>query len=234
MNFTSFCDTYPLLEVLAVSVAVQRHNGRYFKPYGCYPDGKVANGDLVRALCDTPGRRWPRVLEESQKIQVTDADREQAGEIIDYFQCYAMELVNQEKVSDFDLNMIELARKSEVSGRDLGLVAVMPHIHNLKQVRDDHDDINAKLKRTSEFVGTPRKRNELTVKVEYTQFIRKIDAYLFVCSVDGKHLVKFFNQDQDFMTVGETYQISAYVKSHEVGRFSNARETMVNRIKILK
>jgi hypothetical protein len=229
---------YNFRDALATAVAVQRHNGCYLKPYdiGVGVDfSKQANGPLVRCImdtaCDQSHAFSQAVRQEAEKISVTPQDRNQANHILEYFHMYAMEMVVSENVSDFDRKLVELSHKSQIRFRDLGQIAVMPHIYSLKLSRDEREDLDLKFLRTSDYVGVLHKRNQFQVRLEYTQFIRKIDAHLYVCSVDNRHVLKFFHRDGDFLEVGMPCTITAYVKSHEVGRDRHTRETMVNRVK---
>lgn len=229
---------YPLMDSLATAVAVQRHNGCYLKPYdiGVGTDyGKQANGPLVRCIMDTAHDQShvfsQAVRQEAEKITVGPQDYTQANHILEYFHMYAMEMVVSENVGDFDRKLIELSRKSQIRFRDLGNIAVMPYSYSLKLARDEREEIDLKFQRTSDYVGVLHKRNQFQVRLEYTQIIRKIDAHLYVCSVDNRHVLKFFHRDGDFLEVGVPCGITAYVKSHEVGRDRRTRETIVNRVK---
>ena len=55
-------------------------------------------------------------------------------------------------------------------------------------------------------------------------------SYIVTCSVDDKHILKFFYDSK--LTINKTIKIQGFIKSQSKGRFHNGFETIVNRVKI--
>jgi len=90
-----------------------------------------------------------------------------------------------------------------------------------------------KLSETSEYVGTVGKRCSFNLSVISKRYLSKHDSYIITAKDEHGNIVKFFvgYHTLTLPEVGDEMDITAYVKSHEVGRFNGAKETTINRIK---
>ena len=93
----------------------------------------------------------------------------------------------------------------------------------------------SKFKRTSERVGKVGERVSMELKVIDIKYLRNFGNFIVTTVYDDKHIVKFFwNKDPDLTKVmdGKTLSITARVKGHELSKYTNCTETMLNYMKI--
>ena len=87
------------------------------------------------------------------------------------------------------------------------------------------------------YFGTRGKRYDINVKVLDVKFIQTSDVYMITTVYAEKDIVKFWWRDQpDISDIinGKTIKIRGTVNKHELSKYTNAKETMVNRVKILE
>ena len=56
-------------------------------------------------------------------------------------------------------------------------------------------------------------------------------SFMYTCSESNKNIIKFFNTTR-IAEIGNELNITAYVKSQGISKYSGGKETMVNRVKI--
>ena len=215
---------FPTKDVVAVACAIFRQQGFIKRndyqivPEGCEP--KKANSSLL----------YNHFL-NSEKIEFTDADAEEAETIIDYLRGLSFKAFER-GLTDFETNVLKFVNAGSVGKDKLGIAASLPNVYKRKLEADNWTSREAELARTSEYVGLLNKRNDFTVKIEHVRSIPSTGSYLYTCSENDKNIVKFFNSSK-IAEPGDEITVAAYVKSHAVSKYSNGKETMINRIKIL-
>ena len=87
----------------------------------------------------------------------------------------------------------------------------------------------------SEFIGELRKRYDLTIEVLDVKFIQSTGVYMITGLHKNKNIIKFWWRDQPDISDlinGKTVTLRGTVNKHEDSKYSNAKETMFNRVKI--
>jgi hypothetical protein len=88
---------------------------------------------------------------------------------------------------------------------------------------------------TSEFVGKIGDRVKFDVEVKDVKFIAKFGIHLVTCINDDGNIVKFFfNREPDIagLLEGKRIVLTGKVKTHDVSKFSDCKETVLNYVKI--
>ena len=93
------------------------------------------------------------------------------------------------------------------------------------------------LKHSSQYFGTKKKRYDMNVQVLDVKYIQTSDIYMITTIYAKKDIIKFWWRDQPDISdiiADKTIKIRATINKHELSKYSNAKETMVNRVKLLE
>lgn len=213
---------FPIIDVISTSCAIHRinngfigkHDVRYDKKY----EGKKSNSDLLY-----------NYFYNQEVIEITDADKLQAEEIIDYLKGLSFKAIERE-LTEFETNVLRLVNSKEIEKDKLGISASLPKVYLNKVEQDNWTARENILAQTSQALGTLHERGEFVGVVEYVRYIPKTMSYIISCSVDNKHILKFFADKE--LKLNSTVTLEGYVKSQNRGRYHNGIETLINRIKI--
>ena len=211
-----------LLEVLSASCsAYSKNNGfikkdqvRFDKKY----EGKLSNSDLLYSHFYSP-----------DKSDITEKDTDLAIEIIDYLKGLSFKAIERE-LTDFERNVLKLVTSQNIQKDQIGISASLPKVYLNKLEQDRWTDRENVLSRTSEKIGTLHQRETFDAIIEFSRFIPRTMSYIVTCSVDDKHILKFFHDKK--LDIGTTVNVTGFVKSQNKGKFHNGFETIINRIKI--
>ena len=125
----------------------------------------------------------------------------------------------------------------QVNNFAVSIIASLPHSVEIDKKREIVEDKMSALKHSSMYFGTRGKRYDINVKVLDVKFIQTSDVYMITTVYAEKDIVKFWWRDQpDISDIinGKTIKIRGTVNKHELSKYTNAKETMVNRVKILE
>lgn len=219
--------SFPTQDVVATSVAIHRENGGFFRKHDdeVYAGKKKSNSQLLY-----------RYFFENDKVEVTDADKSEATEIIEYLQGLGFKALER-KLTDFESNVLKFVTSEEVGKESIGIAASLPKVYKNKLESDKWQDRERDLGKKSEYVGTLHERGNFDITVEFVKYIPKTMSYLVTANCKG-NIIKFFAQDKILgsseLKEGTNYSITAYVKSQQVSKYSGFKETMVNRLKVVE
>lgn len=211
---------FPVLDVMAAACAAHRVNGFVKKSdaYHRHAD-KVPNSRLL----------YNHFYGE-QKLDVSPADYEQADHVIEYLTGLSFKAFERD-LTDFEANTLKLVTSEEIDNTSLGIAASLPKVYFNKLDQDIWEKRERELAESSDYVGELHKRCNFDLVVENIRYIKTTGSNLYCCSVDGKHVVKFFGED--YGNVGDTIHVAGFVKSQQISKYSGGKETMINRIKDL-
>ena len=80
-------------------------------------------------------------------------------------------------------------------------------------------------------------KTNMDVDIIDMKFLRNFGSYVVTGVTDNKHIIKFFwNKDPDLTGVleGKTLKVIGRVKTHELSKYTNCNETMLNYVKIIE
>jgi hypothetical protein len=205
-------------DVMAVSCAVHRLNKGFIKKGEDFGENQKSNSSFLYGhFC------------EGTLVTVSDEDKKLGAEVVEYLQGLGFKALER-NLSDFERKVLGLVTSDVCDKTTLGIAASLPNVYLNKVKSDDWTDRERELGRTSEYVGTPATRCEFVATVEFMRYIPSTGSHLVTCSVEGKHIVKFFMPEAK-TKVGKTYTLVGFVKPHSTNKHTGFKETMINRIK---
>ena len=222
-------------EIISYAVAVDNfQGGKYIKSHEADKEkGIESSFKLMLGAIHNP---------ETSKIRVTDADKQKAEEIVDYFEGLVFKAMTR-KLSDFETKITELIKATDISinGKDtrLPIVASLPSVYKNNIKHDTWSEKERELRKVSGFEGTLNKRSEFTGEIVMSRYMNRTHSMLVAVLTPNNNIVKFFydlyrgKAKEDFAE-GTNLTFTAFVKKHEVSTFSKAKETFVNRVTLAK
>lgn len=213
---------FKIEDVMSASVSAHRLNKGFIKKdqikYDAKYEGSISNAQLLY-----------RHFFQSEKLDINETDIKLAYEIIDYLKGLSFKAIER-KLTDFERNVLTIVTAPVIVKEQIGIAASLPKVYFNKLEQDDWSKRELDLSRTSEVIGKLKDRCSFNAKVEFNRYIPKTMSYLITCSVDDKHILKFFSDRK--LIVKDTIKVTGYVKDQSKGRFHNGMETIINRIKI--
>lgn len=214
---------FPTIDVISTSCAIHRINegfiskndSRFDKKY----ENKKPNSDLLYDHFFT-----------DRLVDVTKEDKRLAEEVIDYLKGLSFKAIERE-LTEFETNVLKLVNSNEIEKDKLGISASLPKVYLNKVEQDNWTSRENILAKTSQPVGILHERGQFVGTVEYIRYIPKTMSYLVSCSVDDKHILKFFSDK--ILKLNSIVTLEGYVKSQSRGRYHNGTETFLNRIKFV-
>jgi len=179
-----------------------------------------------------------RVLEElaKDKPRHSKQDIKLAEEQIEHYQGLVLFKLG-DKQSDFQEAVLSVVAKDTIHPKAVGVLASLPHTYKCnieRQKRQEHEKVMAK---KSSYTVEVKKRNIFDIVVDMVKPLphRGLNIITFL---DAKeNIIKYFtpnNPEEDGIVNGAKLQISAYVKDHQINKYNGGKETIVNRIKVLR
>jgi hypothetical protein len=117
----------------------------------------------------------------------------------------------------------------------VSILASLPNSYRVQKKRQHLDNWFDAHRATSEFVGKIGDRVKFEVEVKDVKFIAKFGIHLVTCINDDGNIVKFFfNREPDIagLLEGKRIILTGKVKTHDVSKFSDCKETVLNYVKI--
>ena len=207
---------------LAVANAVYRKNGYVRTTEADYNERK-SNKTLV--------------IEELAKENPKYAKKDiaMADDIIDHYQGLLLFKLGDTN-NGFQEAVLSCIAQDTVKARDVGILASLPHTYKTTIDKEARKAKEEQMASKSSFIGDVKKRNVFDVVVEMVKPLPHKGLYI-VSFMQGNSILKYFtpnNPEDDGIVVGAKLQISAYVKDHQINKYNGGKETIVNRIKVLR
>ena len=174
-------------------------------------------------------------LPEAEDIVISDKTKKEAGKIIDEFK---QELVAKKlmgTLNDFEQSVLNSIGNETTDNFGVAVIASLPNSFRVLQKRQGLDNFFEANRKTSEFVGKVGERLKFAVDIKDVKFIAKFNIHLVTCINDDGNIVKFFfNREPDIAGIleGKRVLLTGKVKTHDVSKFSNCKETVMNYVKI--
>jgi hypothetical protein len=222
-------NTYDTDRVLALAVAVDSRQGFIKSGFGFYDHAtRLQTLDNKTAII--------RVLEGvDPEISATDSDLALVEEIKTSFkeELIAKKLMN--KIVGFEESVLSVISADKVDAFGISILASLPNSFRVQQKRQDLENWFDSHRATSEFVGKIGDRLRFDVEVKDVKFIAKFGIHLVTCVNNDGNIVKFFfNREPDIggLIEGKRMILTGKVKTHDVSKFSQCKETVLNYVKL--
>lgn len=220
---------YNVEQALQLAVYVDDQQGFIKSGYGFYDtdkgeetfDNKTAIFQYFQGKADMP--------------DISDAQKERAAEIREYFKGSLVAKKLMGTLNSFEDGVMKAIGTDETNSFGISVIASLPNSLRISKKRDDLDDWFDNLRNKSEFVGSPGKRLRFSAFVRDVKFIAKYGIHLVTCLDNDENIVKFFfSKEPDIVGLleGRTVMLTGKVKQHDVSKFSNCKETVINYVKV--
>lgn len=224
---------YTPLQTLALAIKVYDENGfvRSGESYSVYDD----EGVYVKTISDSKTQLTELMVNQTQPTEELLA---QADVIMKKFNSKFMMKKMSTGLNDFESHVATAFNAgNSLTKFQIAIIASIPNMNSIDKVRQKVEDRLETLQFKSEHFGEVRTRYDIQVEVVDCKFIQNSGVYIITCVHNDQDIVKFWWRDQpDINNIinGKTIRMRGTVNKHEIGRFSNAKETMFNRVKIVK
>lgn len=245
-------ETYPLMEALAVAVAVDRDQGFIKSGQGYYDTEREVAINDNRSVALTTLRvmndKLKEVDSEGNRLHVVRPEQEdydRAQEIFSYFdQVLLMDkmgdnLVKQGAdgvVNDYNLQLSQMFDRAEVDiNKELAMLVSLPNSRRIADKREQMEAFYA-AHRENGYIGELRQRLKLAGRVMDVKFIPRHAIHLATVMTEEGKLAKFFMNDKlsDIAKSinGKDIVFTGTVKKQEINSHTRCQETVFNRVKI--
>lgn len=224
--------TFPIIDAMAASIAVDRKQGFIKSGYGYYDYDNCVNVLDNKTLVNNVLNSYPEV---ENKVNVLESDRTEAEELIAYFSDVIVEKKMLGTISGFEDTVGKIINGDVVDAYGIAILASLPNSLRVQEKRDSLEDFYADHRGISEYVGKTGDRIGMTVDVVDVKYISKYNIHLVTSTDSNDNIISFFwNKDPDIANLIEGKQVSIVgtIRKQEVSKFSGCKETVVNRVKI--
>ena len=174
---------------------------------------------------------------EDPKMSFSEEEITYANNLMDTINGKLMIKKMTNNLNNFEQNVAKALADPEVNKFAVSIIASLPHSVVIDKKREAVEDKMSALKHSSMYFGNRGKRYDINVKVLDVKFIQTSDVYMITTIYAEKDIIKFWWRDQpDISDIisDKTIKIRGTVNKHELSKYSNAKETLVNRVKILQ
>jgi len=223
--------TYNTKQVLELAIAVDKAQGFIKSGYGYhdYEADKRVNDNKTCILNFMQG------VEDAETFTITEKCVEQADKIIHEFQHELIAKKMMGTINDFEQSVLNAIGGETTDGFGVAVIASLPNSFRVLQKRQSLDNFFDEHRKTSEFIGKIGERMRFPVHIKDVKYIAKFGIHLVTCVDKNKNICKFFfNREPDIAGIleGKDVTLTGKVKTHDVSKFSNCKETVFNYVKI--
>jgi len=227
----AYFSNYTPVDVLALSIRTYNTQGfiRSGEGYTEYDD----NGLPSRTINDNKTEVTHLMVVDTRP---TDEELSQAKEIMDKFNGKFMLKKLTGGLTSFEQN-VNRAFSEEITKFGISIIASIPHMNQVDKKRQTVTDRLESVRFESEYFGENRLRYDINVEVIDVKFIQSSGVYMITTLFNDRDIIKFWWRDQpDISDIidGKTIKIRGTVNKHENSKYSKAKETMLNRVKIME
>jgi len=172
-----------------------------------------------------------------ERVKFTQEQHDEANALIDSINGKLMIKKMTNNLNNFEQNVAKVLIDADVNKFAVSIIASLPHSVNIDKKREVVEDKMSALKHSSQYFGEKKKRYDISVEVLDVKYIQTSDIYMITTIYAKKDIIKFWWRDQpDISDIisDRTIKIRGTVNKHELSKYSNAKETMLNRVKILE
>ena len=217
------------IDIVAASIIVYNDQGFVKSGYGHFEYDD--EGNVIREVKDNKSM-ISEMLTSGRKF--TDEEIKDANELADSINGKMMLKKLTGQLNNFEANVVK-ALSEKPNNFAVSIIASLPHSIAIDKKRESINDRMGQLKHSSQFFGEKGSRYDINVEILDVKYIQTSNVYMITGVYAGKDIIKFWWRDQpdvsDIIT-GKTVGIRGTVNKHENSRYSGAKETMLNRVKI--
>lgn len=225
--------TFDITPVEALALAIETYNQQGFIRSGegfqqtDYETGEVLN--------ETKDNKSIVIEKITAGFKPSEELMEEAKTIIDKFNGRYMLKKLTSTLSNFEQGVAQAFDAKELTNFNVAVLASIPHMNEVDKKRKAVEDKIEELRFESEFFGDKGQRYDLQLEVIDVKYIQSSSVYMITTVQNSKNIIKFWWRDQpDISDIidGKVIHVRGTVNKHEKSKYSNAHETMINRVKI--
>lgn len=171
------------------------------------------------------------------KKQPTAKSLEKAQKIIEKFEAKFVMKKLTTGLNNFEEGVVNSFSSKKLGIFNVAVLASIPNMHLVDKKRKKIEDKLEEVRFSSRHFGVVKQRYDLSVYVIDSKYIQKSAVYMITALYNGVDIIKFWWRDQPDLSdmINEsTVHIRGTVNKHEIGRFTHAQETFVNRVQIIQ
>lgn len=225
--------TFDIKPVECLALAIEVYNAQGFIRSGeGYKKVDYETGDVIEEAHDNKS-----VLIDKIKAGHKPSDKliTEATQIIDKFEGRYMLKKLTSSLSNFEQGVSDAFASNELTNFNVAVIASIPHMNEVDKKRKVVEDKIESLRFDSEFFGNKGTRYDLELEVIDVKYIQSSSVFMITTVHNSKDIIKFWWRDQpDISDIidGKRIHVRGTVNKHEKSKYSNAKETMLNRVKI--
>lgn len=220
---------YNTRQVLELAIEVDKAQGFIKSGYGYFDreadkrvdDNKTTILNMLEGTADL--------------MEISEESKAQANDIVESFQQELIAKKLSSTINDFEQNVLQSLGNETVEKFGVAVLASLPNSFRVLQKRQGLDNFFDKYRKGSEFVGKVGERLRFPCFIKDVKFIAKYNIHLVTCLTKENNIVKFFfNREPDIQGIieGKDVMLTGKVKTHDISKFSNCKETVFNYVKI--
>ena len=220
---------YNTRQVLELAIEVDKAQGFIKSGYGYFDheadkrvdDNKTTILNMLEGISDL--------------MEISEESKAQANDIVESFQQELIAKKLSSTINDFEQNVLQSLGNETVEKFGVAVLASLPNSFRVLQKRQGLDDFFDAHRKSSEFVGKIGERLRFPCFIKDVKFIAKYNIHLVTCLTKENNIVKFFfNREPDIQGIieGKDVVLTGKVKTHDISKFSNCKETVFNYVKI--
>jgi hypothetical protein len=220
---------YNVIQALELAVFVDSIQGFIKSGYGYYDHENHKN------IYDNKTAIFNYMTGVEPLPQIDDGVRAHAKEIRESFRDSLVAKKLMGTLNTFEEGIMKAIGSEATDAFGLSVIASLPNSFRVAARRQDLNNWFDELRDKSDFVGKIGERRRFAALIKDVKFIAKFGIHLVTCVDDNDNIVKFFfNKEPDISGLLENKHVilTGKVKTHDVSKFSNCKETVFNYIKI--
>jgi hypothetical protein len=222
---------YSVEQVLELAVFVDNAQGFVKSGYGYYDheNEHMINDNKTTIFNYMSG------AEGFDMPEVTDSVRERAQEIREHFRTNLVAKKLMGTLNSFEDSVMKAVGNETTDNFGISVIASLPNSYRVAAKRQGLEDWFDAMRDKSEFVGKIGERMRFAATVKDVKFIAKYGIHLVTCVDNNDNIVKFFfSKEPDIagLLEGKDVILTGKVKTHDVSKFSQCKETVINYVRI--
>ena len=220
---------YDSRQVLELAIEVDKNQGFIKSGFGYY------DREADKRVNDNKTQIMNFMTGVEDMISISEDTVAQADKIVDEFQHELIAKKMMSTINDFEQSVLNSIGNKATDGFGVAVIASLPNSFRVMQKRQGMDAFFDQHRKDSEFVGKVGERLMFQAHIKDVKFIAKYSIHLVTCVDTYGNLCKFFfNREPDIAGIleGTDVMLTGKVKTHDVSKFSNCKETVFNYVKI--
>lgn len=147
--------------------------------------------------------------------------------VVDYFRYM------KPSQNEFINTCIALSLQDTCTEKAIGYIVAMVPTYLKGKERDAFNQAH----KNSDYVGVPGKRKNFFVKLLQKHHMQDHESYIYTFCDRNKNLIKtwvtYDKHEAWEMKIGDCIDLDGFVRKHEINKYSDIRETFINRVKVI-